>query len=260
MEKQELSPIQQKVQSFRLAIADDYVQSQLRSALGESSSSFAASLIDLFSGDDELQKCDPKRVIMQAMKAAILKLPINKNIGYGYIIAFGGKPEFIIGYKGLVQLAIRTGMYEILNAGPVYEGEYRTANKLTGEFDLSGEKKSDKIIGYFAHFEMKNGFKKTLYMTAEKVEAHGKKYSKSYNSKYSPWQTEPESMGTKTALRGLLTHWGYMSAEMSSALETDDVAETVREEISNNGNRQVMSFDSVPEAEIVRNEPAGAPF
>lgn len=257
----EVSPIQQKVQSLQVAISDDYVQSQLKNALGDNGPAFAASLIDLFSADSELQNCNPKSVIMQAMKAAILRLPINKSLGYGYILAFKGKPEFIIGYKGLIQLAIRSNMYEIINAGPVYEGEYRTSNKLTGEFDLSGEKKSDAVIGYFAHFEMKNGFKKTLFMSKEKVEAHAKKYSKSYNSNYSPWKTEFDGMATKTVLRNLFSHWGYMSPEMSNAVDQEDAADFIRGEINEHGNKKPVNFNNVQEIEpITDNNNQQAPF
>ena len=264
----QLSPVQQKINNLQVAIAQDYVQGQLKAALSDNAPAFAASLIDLFTVDGELQNCDPKAVIMQAMKAAILRLSINKSLGYGYILAFKGKPEFIIGYKGLIQLAIRTNQYEILNAGPVYEGELKTVNKLTGEFDLSGEKKSENVIGYFAHFEMKNGFKKTLFMTKEKVQSHAARYSKSYNSNYSPWKSEFDAMATKTVLRGLLSHWGYMSPELSNALDKEDEADKLQNEINGQANKKPMHFDNVAEAEEVPQnnfnqqpaQAAGAPF
>jgi recombination protein RecT len=155
-----------------------------------------------------------------------------------------------MGYKGLIQLAMRTGQYKILNADVVYEGELRSRNKLTGEFDLSGTKKSDEITGYFAHFETINGFAKTLYMTKERVIAHAQKYSKSYNQQYSPWKTEFDAMAIKTVVRGLLGHWGMLSVDMANALDTDsDVQDAVSEEIKTNANTKDMNFDHVQEAE-----------
>jgi recombination protein RecT len=163
------------------------------------------------------------------------------------------KPQFQIGYKGLIQLAMRTAQYRIINADVVYEGEYKTKNKLTGEYDLNGEQVSDKIIGYFAHFEMLNGFSKTLYMTKEKVTAHAEKYSKSYTQPYGPWKKEFDAMAIKTVCRGLLGKWGYLSVEMINAMSEDtdtDVADKVQDTIQMNGNKKEMGFENVEEAHM----------
>ncbi len=243
-----------KIQSLKKALEAESVQQQFRNALQDNSGPFVASVIDLYNSDTYLQNCDPKLVIMEALKAAILKLPIIKSLGFAYIVPYKKNnvliPQFQIGYKGLIQLAMRTGQYRIINADEVYEGEYKSKNKLTGEFDLTGEPKSEKIIGYFAHFEMLNGFTKTLYSTVEKVTAHATKYSKSYNTAASPWKTEFDSMAKKTVLRGLLGKWGILSVEMISAINDDDVdvAETVQKEIKTNSNKKTMGFD---EAQMV---------
>lgn len=232
------------------------IQEQFNNVLRENSGGFVASVIDLYNGDTYLQNCDPKQVVMEALKAAILKLPINKSLGFAYIVPYKkGKdqvlPQFQIGYKGLIQLAMRTGQYRIINADKVFEGEYKTKNKLTGEFDLSGEKTSDKVVGYFAHIEMLNGFAKTLYMTIDQVQAHGKRYSKSFNTEYSPWKTEFDAMATKTVLRGLLSHYGFLSIEMVSAIasdiETDSTLDEVNGTIRRNANKQTMSFEDAEE-------------
>lgn len=242
-----------KVEALKTILNADSVQAQFKNAMQESSSSFVASLIELYSGDSYLQNCEPKQVVMQALKAAVLKLPIIKSLGQAYIIPYKSNnvlvPQFQIGYKGYIQLAIRTGAYRILNADVVYEGEYQTRNKLTGEFDLNGAAKSENVIGFFAHFELTSGFSKTLYMTKEKVEAHAKKYSKSYSQQYSPWKTEFDKMGIKTVLTLLLTHWGFLSTEMQQAFAADnDLAEQVQEEIKMNGNSKKMDFQNVEEA------------
>lgn len=254
VEKKEVS----KMEVLKRTLEAPSVQDQFKNALQENTGTFTASLIDLFGSDNYLQNCDPKDVVMEALKAAVLKLPIIKSLGFAYIVPFKTnnvmKPQFQLGYKGLIQLAMRTGQYRIINADMVYEDEYKTKNKLTGEYDLNGEATSDKIIGYFAHFEMLNGFSKTLYMTKEKVVAHGEKYSKSYSQPYGPWKKEFDGMAIKTVIRGLLGHWGFLSVEMLNAMneEDTDVSEKIQEKINMNGNKKDMSFDNIEEAEQVQ--------
>ncbi|MEO8824094.1 MAG: recombinase RecT [Ginsengibacter sp.] len=256
-----------KMEVLKKTLDAPSVQDQFKNALDDNTGTFVASLIDLFGSDSYLQNCEPKDVVMEALKAAVLKLPIIKSLGFAYIVPFKVnnvmKPQFQIGYKGLIQLAMRTAQYRIINADVVYEGEYKTKNKLTGEYDLNGEQQSDKVIGYFAHFEMLNGFSKTLYMTKEKVTSHAEKYSKSYNQPYGPWKKEFDAMAIKTVCRGLLGKWGYLSVEMVNALGEDtdtDVADKVHDQIQMNGNRKVMSFENVEEVEQVHEfENAGGP-
>jgi recombination protein RecT len=232
------------------------VQEQFQNALKENSGVFIASIIDLYNNDQYLQQCDPNKVVMESLKAAILKLPINKSLGFAYLVPFKQngvqQPQFQIGYKGLIQLAMRTGQYRIINADKVHEGEFKLKNKLTGEFDMTGEKKSETVVGYFAHIEMLNGFAKTLYMTKPEIEAHAKKYSKSYNSNYSPWKTEFDAMATKTVLRNLLSHYGFLSVEMANGISHDIEGDTLQQEvhdrIHNNANKQSFSME---EAEVI---------
>lgn len=231
------------------------VQEQFKNALAENVGPFVASIIDLYNGDSYLQNCEPKAVIMEALKAAVLKLPINKNLGFAYLVPYKSNnqlvPQFQIGYKGLIQLAMRTGQYRIINADMVYEGEFRTRNKLTGEFDLSGTKRSDVVVGYFAYIELLNGFSKTLYMSKERVTQHAQKYSKAFNQPNGPWKKEFDAMAIKTVLRNLLSHYGFLSVDMVSAITQDpdqDVSDRVREEIKINGNVTEVGFD---EADVV---------
>jgi recombination protein RecT len=220
------------------------VQEQFKNALKESSSLFIASVIDLYNGDDKLKECNPNMVIGEALKAATLKLPINKSLGFAYIIAYKGKPQFQIGYKGLIQLAMRTGQYRTINADMVYEGELRTTNKLTGEVSLDGKKTSDTIVGYFAHFELLNGFTKTLYMTKEAVRKHAQRYSPSYSYKSSPWQTNFDEMAIKTPLKYLLSHYGYLSVEMMDAISKDNQeAKDVTNEVKRTTGTKPMNIE-----------------
>lgn len=251
-----------KLDSLKRMLDAPSVQEQFKNALSENSGPFVASIIDLYNGDSYLQNCEPKAVIMEALKAAVLKLPINKSLGFAYIVPYKSNnqlvPQFQIGYRGLIQLAMRTGQYRIINADLVYEGEFRSRNKLTGEFDLGGMKKSDTVVGYFAYIELLNGFSKTLYMSKERVTQHAQKYSKSFGQPNGPWKKEFDAMAIKTVLRNLLSHYGFLSVDMVSAIDQDpeqDVSDRVREDIKLNGNTREMGFD---EADVVQvNEETG---
>jgi len=239
------------VQKMKSIINADSVQEQFRNALKDGAPLFIASLIDIYGNDKNLQKCEPKDVIMEALKAATLKLPINKQLGFAYIVPYGSEPQMQISYKGYIQLAMRTGQYKYINADVVYEGELKGHNKLTGEVDLSGEATSDKVVGYFAYIETVNGFRKPLYWTKEKVLAHAKRYSKSFNIKSSAWQTNFDEMALKTMLRNLLSKYGVMSVEMMNAFTADSADERtpeaqVEDEIRENANSEVIDIQATP--------------
>lgn len=181
---------------FKSMLDSTKVQQRLQNALRDHKDTFVASLLDLYGGDPAIQECKPQDVIQEALKAASLMLPINKALGFAYIVVYKNNkqvtdehgvkrwvkvptPTFIPGYKGYIQLAMRTGQYRTINADVVYEGELQKADKLTGAISFDGEKISDKIIGYFCFFELLNGFRKTLYMTVDQMAEYAKKYSPS---------------------------------------------------------------------------------
>ncbi|MCM1236567.1 MAG: recombinase RecT, partial [Ruminococcus flavefaciens] len=229
---------------------------QLVDTLKSGAPTFIAAMLELFGSDSKLQLCDPGQVCKEALKAAALRLPINKALGQAYIIAYNNtvtdehgnkvkryEPTFQIGYKGLYQLAMRTGQYRIINADVVYEGELRSKSKLTGEIDLDGDKISDNVIGYFAYIELLNGYHKALYMSVEDVAKHAKRYSKALmwnngvtvqslmelaklpvvaESGNVGWLGNFHGMAVKTVLRNLLGKYGYLSVELNEALEKDD--------------------------------------
>jgi len=210
------------------------VQEQFKSVLAENAGAFVASIIDLYNTDRTLQMCDPKNVVMEALKAASLKLPINKQLGFAWIVPYRDSktgqyiPTFQLGYKGYVQLCMRTGAYRYINADVVYEGELVKHDKLTGEIEIDPEKRTgDKKVGYFAFIETLNGFRKTLYMSVEEVIKHAQQYSKSYGNKNSVWATDFDAMALKTCLRLLLSKYGVMSVEMQRAYIEDVSADTV---------------------------------
>lgn len=256
-DNEEKKPLR-KVDLLKKVLSEDSVSSQFRNALGTNSTSFAASLIELYSNDTALRDCDVNMLVKEALKAAVLKLPITKSLGFAYIVPYSNSvknpdgswskvltPTFIPGYKGIIQLAMRTGQYRTINADVVYDGEIKTVNKLTGEIKFDGERKSDKVVGYFAYFELLNGFSKTLYMTVENVAKHAKRYSpvlkkandvttltltelanKETNAKAVGWLGNFEEMAIKTCLRGLLSTYGYLSVEMIGVLNSENESET----------------------------------
>jgi len=172
------------------------------------------------------------------MTAATLKLPINPNLGFAYIVPYKDTATFQMGYKGYIQLAMRTGQYKTINASVVYEGQIEDVDFVTGEI-IRGKKKSDKVVGYVAYFELINGFSKMVYMSHEDMMRHALTYSQAYkgDKKYgktnSVWSTNFEAMGLKTVLKQLISKYGIMSIDMQgagletalSADSTDDVYE-----------------------------------
>lgn len=261
---------------FKSIINAPSVQTQFNNALGEHKDAFVASLIDLFTGDKSLQTCKPQLVIAEALRAATLRLPLNKALGFAYIVVYNNSvknpdgswskvptPTFIPGYKGYIQLAMRTGQYRTINADYVYEGELRKVNKLSGEIAFDGEKKSDKIVGYFCYFELLNGFSKTLYVALEDMAAYAKRYSPSVGktttieqliakandgivSKKVGWEGNFNDMALKTVIRRLLSKYGYLSVEMQSAISKDIDEQEMsgrNELIAENANKQVINID-----------------
>ena len=213
---------------FKAILNEKTFRAQIQNSLKEKSGAFLSSMIDLYNGDTALQACDPRAVAMECIKAASLDLPINKSLGFAYVVPYKNKPTFIIGYKGIIQLAQRSGQYRYINADVIREGELTGKNKLTGMIDLSGEAVSDKVIGYFAYFQLINGAEKVLYMSKEDVEAWRDKYSPSAKSGYSPWKTDFDKMALKTCLRRLIGTYGIMSADMQQAIVMDSADDEVK--------------------------------
>lgn len=258
------------------------VQAQFANALGKHRDTFIASIVDLYTGDKALQTCDPKDIIAQALKAAVMKLPINKALGFAYIVVYNNSvktgvdpktgrdiwekvptPTFIPGYKGYIQLAMRTGQYRTINADVVYEGEIGKVDKLSGAISFDGERTSNKVIGYFCHFELLNGFRKTLYMNVEDMAAYAKRYSPSVGnavsvddliakansaavSKQVGWMGNFNDMALKTVIRRLLSKYGYLSVEMQGAMVDDiehDEAADRNDHIAEVANAEVIDLD-----------------
>ena len=239
--------MQNPIVALKSTLNHPSVYEQFANCLGDKTPLFMASIIDVVSSDQMIQKADPKTVIREALKAATLNLPINKSLGFAYLVPYKGQAQMQIGYKGLIQLAQRTGKYRHINAGPVFAGEMTGMDKLTGSIDLSGKKTSDDVIGYFAYIELMNGFKKTEYWPKEQVVEHAKRYSQAFKSKFSPWTTEFDKMATKTVLKSLLSTYGIMTVEMASAVDQDNATTQfqpdVQVEIDAHANSEFIDID-----------------
>lgn len=200
------------------------IKKRFDEVLGKKAAGFISSLISVYNNDKLLQKANPTTIIAAGAMAATLDLPINPNLGFAYIIPYSGEAQFQMGYKGYIQLAMRTGQYKTINACEVYEGEIESVNRFTGAFKF-GERTGDEVIGYMAYFELINGFEKYVYMTIDEMVAHAKKYSKSYNGGTERWGiADFHSMAIKTVLKRLISKYGILSIEMlnmSNALSYD---------------------------------------
>lgn len=241
-------------------ISQEQVRSMFRNALKERADQFLSSVIDLYNNDRALQACAPKEVLMECLKAATLDLPINKQLGLAWIVPYNdtrlGKtvPTFQIGYKGYIQLCIRSGVYKHLNADVVYEGEFVAQDRLTGAVDLSGTRKGDKVIGFVAYLETIHGFSKSLYWPVEKMNAHAKRYSKSFGYKGSPWASNYEEMGQKTMLRQLLSKYGIMTIDLQNAVR-DDYADAADAQMVDGADPAPDAVDVTPPADAPDQEP-----
>jgi len=205
------------------ALLEKY-KSSFQRVLGERAPQFMSSVIQVANSSRYLKACKPESVVSAAMTAAVLDLPIDKNLGFAHIVPYGDMAQFQLGYKGIVQLALRSGQYLQMNAKPI------NAEAFCG-FDNVGDPiiKWDKLdetkdeIGYAFAWKLVTGFIKCVYWPKEKVEAHAAKYSQAYKKKKmdSPWFTNFKSMALKTVVKDGISHWGIMSVQMQKAILED---------------------------------------
>lgn len=222
----------QQSQSLIQALKSPAVYDRLKSLLGNPvfADRMRANLITLVSGNSYLQKCAPASILSAVGQAAAMNLSISPTLGQAYIVpykdGFNYKAQFQIGTKGLIQLAMRSGQYKTINVDAVYEGEIKSRDRATGEISWQ-DRTSNEVVGYFAIFELTNGFRKTFYMSVEELKAHAEKYSQSYRydikngKKTSPWTTNFAAMAEKTVLKLLISKFGIISIELENAIQAD---------------------------------------
>lgn len=184
--------------------------------------SFMSSVISVANGNPQLRNAEPMSIIGASMVAATMQLQVIPTLGQCYIIPYGKKAQFQVGYLGLLQLCQRSGQFKKILAAPVHEGEYVSGDEFDEEYVFDKkQKKSDKVIGYMAKFELLNGFTKVAYWDIEKVKAHATKFSQAFRAGFnSPWKSDFDAMAQKTVLKSILK-FAPKSIEMQNAVTFD---------------------------------------
>lgn len=275
------------VKNFQAVMNNSYYQSLLQNTLKDNKGAFTTSLMELFTSDPQLMQCNPNALMGEAVKAAGLRLPINKQLGQAYIVVFKNKdkatgqlvptPTLIIGTKGYINLALRTNKYININKGTVYEGEFQGFDKVTGSLDISGEKLSDVPVGYFAYFKQKSGFEKIMYMTIDEICKFAKTYAPTVKFSKITWQELKElaikqsvegeggglgwfagfqDMAEKTVLRQLLSSWGELSVDAEQVINADERPTAIQQRDEEFGEDKKVIVVDAETGEV--KEPAGA--
>jgi len=254
--------------TLKSLINDERTKNKFKELLGNKAAGFLTSLLNTTNGNAQLQEAEPQSVLKAGAIAATLDLPIDPNLGFAYVVPYKRKykdnrdnwqekneAQFQLGYKGFIQLAIRTGQYKKINVTELYEGQFESYDPITDElkYNLDG-KISDEVTHYIAYFQTTNGFEKYNVMSKEEVREQAKKFSKTFLKSSSSWQTNFDSMAKKTVLKLLLSKFGILSIEMQTAQKVD---QAVIKEVEPNGNVEVEYVDSPDNAsDIVEEETA----
>lgn len=223
------------------------VKKRFQDILGEKSGQFISSIISAVSLNSKLQECVPESVVAAAAIGASLDLPINPSLGMAHIVPYkergASKPkaQFQMGWKGFIQLAIRSGQYRNINIADVREGDIIAINRITGEVTFNKElivvpATNRPIVGYSLYFLLNSGYEKLFYMSKEECAEHGRRYSKSYDT--GNWKTDFDGMGRKTVAKMGLSKYGILSIDMQKAMSLDQA------EIDNEG--EVINYPDNP--------------
>lgn len=225
---------------FSAMVATEGYQNMIRTTLQDPKRAqrFVAAITSAVANNPALQECDPATVLSGALLGESLGLSPSPQLGQYYLVPFKNSKkgctdaQFQLGYKGYIQLALRSGNYKRLNVIAVKAGELVHYDPLNEEVDLAliqddAQREAAATVGYLAMFEYLNGFRKTIYWSREKMERHALRYSKGYAAKkgYTFWEKDFDAMAYKTMLRQLLSKWGMLSVDLQRAFEADVVAE-----------------------------------
>jgi len=224
-----------KTSSVSSLLETETVKNRLQDILGKRASTFASSVIQISQSNNMLKNAEPTSIVNAAITSATLNLPLNNNLGYAYIIPFNEKQkdgsylvkaQFQIGYKGFLQLAQRSGVFKTVNSSEVKQGEIENIDRLTGEITFNWNQDNEarkklQTIGYIAYFSLTNGFEKSMYMTIEELNKHGKKFSQTFKKGFGLWCDDFDAMAKKTVLKLLLSKYAPLSIDMQQAVLKD---------------------------------------
>lgn len=255
---------QNQKQTFSAFLATDAMKKKINEMVGgEKGQQFVTSIISAVSTNPQLAECDNSSIVSAALLGQALNLSPSPQLGQYYMVPFNDSKrgckvaQFQIGYKGYIQLAIRSGQYKKLNVLAIKDGELKKYDPLNEEIEVElmeneEEREKAETIGYYAMFEYLNGFRKTLYWSKQKMEAHALKYSMGYRAKkgYTFWEKDFDGMAYKTMLRQLISKWGIMSVDltMQKALESDMAV------INDNGSYDYIDNTDAEPIEIINEE------
>ena len=252
-------------------LTQDSVKNQVNSVIGgKNGTRFITSIVSAVQANPALQECTNQSILSAALLGETLNLSPSPQLNYYYLVPFNDKnrgkvAQFQIGYKGLIQLAIRSGQYKKINVLSIKEGELEYFDPLNEEIKVSlmvddwDKREKAQTIGYYASFELVNGFKKSMYWSKEQMENHALTYSQGYRAKkgYTFWEKAFDRMAEKTMLKQLLSRWGIMSTELMTAIDAD---ETV---INEDGTKDYVETEEVIDvpapAPVPEEAPAPAP-
>ena len=254
----ETTVVNKKTNTLQGLLDSEGVKDRLNDILGKRASTFASSVIQITQSNTMLKNAEPNSILGAAITSATLNLPLNNNLGYAYIIPFNErqkdntylvKAQFQIGYKGFIQLAQRSGTFKTVNVTDVRLGEIEEINRLSGEYTFNWiqdqkERESKSVIGYIGYFSLTNGFEKTMFMSMEDLNKHGKKFSQTFKKGFGLWQTDFDSMSKKTVLKLLLSKYAPLSIDMQSAVNVDQASFNDVEDIED-----ITHIDNKKEAE-----------
>lgn len=228
--------LQKKQETLVDYLNKDIIINHIKKVVGKDTKRFISSIISATTVNPELKECSKESILSAALLGETLKLSPSPQLGQYYFVPFQSKygkvAQFIIGYKGYLQLAIKTGFYKKINVIAIKEGELNYFDPLNEEIEVNiikdyETREKAKTVGYYAYLEYMNGFRKALYWSKSQMENHALKYSTSYNrdiqkgTKYSYWSNNFEAMAYKTMLRQLLSKWGNLNPEMQMAIDGD---------------------------------------
>lgn len=215
-------------------MSNQAVRNQINMVVGKHAEGFITSIVSAVQTNPALQECTKQSILSAALLGEGLKLSPSPQLGHYYLVPFKNnrqgttEAQFQLGYKGYLQLAIRSGQYKKINVLAIKEGELVRYDPLeeTIEVNLIDDevaRENAPTVGYYAMFEYVNGFRKAMYWSRQKMESHAQKYSKGYaaHKGYTFWEKEFDAMALKTMIRQLISKWGIMSIELQNAIESD---------------------------------------
>lgn len=272
---------EKKQPSFSVFLTQDAIKKKINEVIGgKGGQRFMTAILSAVTNSPALQECESMSILNCAFLGEALNLSPSPQLGQYYMVPYKKRDrngnvlaviaQFQLGYKGYIQLAIRSGYYKKINVLAIKEGELKHFDPLNEVIEVEiiqdeREREQAKTIGYYAMFEYLNGFQKAMYWSREKMQSHADQYSQAYSAeahqkilrgeipqkemwKYSSfWYKNFDDMAYKTMLRQLISKWGVMSTELQMAMENDMAA------IRDDGTPEYVDNDTTPI------EPAQAP-